>query len=137
MRWASQLQAALSVGSPLGGGSSLSSSLTLAGGIIYPIVFRQLIVRAGFPWAVRAMGFIILITLIAAVSLLRPRLPPKKLGPLIDLQSLKDLPYLFFLLCKYQHTIAVSVVADAISLSHALYVHGTLHTILLYHRLCT
>ncbi|GAM43298.1 hypothetical protein TCE0_047f17999 [Talaromyces pinophilus] len=68
------------------------------GGIIYPIVVRRLIVQVGFPWAVRAMGFIVLGTLAISISLLRPRLPPKKLGPLLDLQALKDLPYFFFLL---------------------------------------
>jgi hypothetical protein len=45
------------------------------------------------------MGFIVLGTLAISISLLRPRLPPKKLGPLLDLQALKDLPYFFFLLC--------------------------------------
>ncbi|KAL4862662.1 major facilitator superfamily domain-containing protein [Aspergillus spectabilis] len=68
-----------------------------ARGIIYPIVIRRLIVEVGFPWAVRAMGFIILGTLLISIALLKPRMPPKKLGPLIDLHALTDTPYALFL----------------------------------------
>ncbi|CEJ60329.1 hypothetical protein PMG11_08906 [Penicillium brasilianum] len=67
------------------------------GGIIYPIVIRRLILEVGFPWAARAMGFIMLGVLLISIALLKPRMPPKKLGPLIDLKSLTDTPYAFFL----------------------------------------
>lgn len=43
------------------------------------------------------MGFVVLGTLAISIALLRPRMPPKKLGPLIDLGALKDIPYAFFL----------------------------------------
>ncbi|KAH8197775.1 hypothetical protein TruAng_008064 [Truncatella angustata] len=80
---------------------SYAMGWTATGGIIYPIVIRNLIVKVGFPWAVRAMGFIVLGTLAISVSLLRPRLPPKKLGPLVDIESLRDTPYTLFLLWLY------------------------------------
>src|SRR6201996_9098122 len=47
-------------------------------GIIYPIMFHQLIPQVGFPWTVRIMGFLVLGTLMISISVLRQRLPPKK-----------------------------------------------------------
>lgn len=46
------------------------------------------------------MGFIMLGVLLISIALLKPRMPPKKLGPLIDVKSLTDTPYAFFLACR-------------------------------------
>ncbi|KAF2109354.1 putative monocarboxylate permease [Lophiotrema nucula] len=68
------------------------------GGIIYPIAVREIINHSGFPWATRAMGFIMLFSLLLGFALLRTRLPPRKSGPLVDLESLKDPAYSAFVL---------------------------------------
>ncbi|KJR86545.1 uncharacterized protein SPSK_02504 [Sporothrix schenckii 1099-18] len=60
------------------------------GGIIYPIALRRLIINIGFGWAVRVMGFLMLATLIIAIAVMKPRLPPRKSGPLINYEALRD-----------------------------------------------
>lgn len=52
----------------------------------------------GFPWAVRTMAFIMLATLGIGIALLRPRLPPRKSGPIIDLAAFKDPAYTTFVI---------------------------------------
>ncbi|KAL1900681.1 hypothetical protein Sste5346_002406 [Sporothrix stenoceras] len=60
------------------------------GGIVYPIALRRLIISIGFGWAVRVMGFMMLATLIIAIAVMKPRLPPRKSGPLINYEALRD-----------------------------------------------
>lgn len=52
---------------------------TSCGGIVYPIMLNQLIHHstAGFPWAVRATGFLSLALLIVASCIMTTRMPPK------------------------------------------------------------
>lgn len=64
------------------------------GGVIYPFMVRQLLPSIGFPWTVRVIGFINLACLSMALALMRPRLPPRKSGPLVEWQAFKELPYL-------------------------------------------
>ncbi|KAH9825744.1 Major facilitator superfamily (MFS) general transporter [Teratosphaeria destructans] len=66
------------------------------GGIIYPIAVKRLIDSVGFPWAVRAMGFIMLGTLLFGFALLKPRLPPRKSGPIVDITAFTDMTYSSF-----------------------------------------
>jgi MFS family permease len=95
------------------------------GGIIYPIVLKRLIQDIGFRWAVRVMAFIMLGTLLISVAVMRPRLPPRKSGPLINWGNLVDpvfatwLAAVFLtLLCLYMpffyvEQYALSIGADA------------------------
>lgn len=50
----------------------------------------------GFPWAVRTMALIMLATLGIGIALLRPPLPPRKSGPIIDLAAFSDPAYTTF-----------------------------------------
>jgi nitrate/nitrite transporter NarK len=68
------------------------------GGIIYSLVVRQLLPSLGFAWTVRVLGFINLATLGATVALMKPRLPPRKSGPIFDWISIKDTPYVLFII---------------------------------------
>ncbi|KAH6671281.1 MFS monocarboxylate transporter [Halenospora varia] len=65
------------------------------GGIVYPIIFQALLSRFGFPWAVRIVGFVVLVTLGIACVFIRPRsdLPAKKKMPLLELHAFKELAY--------------------------------------------
>jgi MFS family permease len=63
------------------------------GGVIYPVVVRQLLGKIGFGWTVRVLGFINVACLFVAMAFMKPRLPPRKTGPLIEWEALKDLPY--------------------------------------------
>ncbi|KAI9930678.1 hypothetical protein MW887_011433 [Aspergillus wentii] len=76
--------------------TGIAASGSSVGGIVYPILIRRLIVTVGFPWAVRTMGFVMLATLGIGVSLLRPRLPPRRSGPLVDVDAFKEPAYATF-----------------------------------------
>ncbi|KAJ3569824.1 hypothetical protein NP233_g4800 [Leucocoprinus birnbaumii] len=70
------------------------------GGCIYPIMLNNLFESAGFPWAIRAVGFMDLGLLIIANSIMRTRLPPNKkkgnTSPMVK-EILTDIPYLFYM----------------------------------------
>ncbi len=64
------------------------------GGAIYPIMVRQLLPSIGFAWTVRVIGFMNLACLGVALAFLRPRLPPRKAGPIVEWRAFKEIPYL-------------------------------------------
>ncbi|KAI8935626.1 hypothetical protein NX059_007154 [Plenodomus lindquistii] len=64
-----------------------------AGGVIYPVVVRQLLPKVGFGWTVRVLGFINVASLAIVLAFMKPRLPPRKTGPLVEWAALKDYPY--------------------------------------------
>ncbi|KAF1942665.1 MFS general substrate transporter [Clathrospora elynae] len=64
-----------------------------AGGIIYPVIVRQLLPKIGFGWTVRILGFINVASLAIVLAFMKPRLPPRKSGPLIEWVALRDRPY--------------------------------------------
>lgn len=64
------------------------------GGIVYPLIVRQLLGKVGFGWTVRVLGLINAVILCSAIALMRPRLPSRKSGPIIDPAALRDRPYL-------------------------------------------
>ncbi|KAI0023435.1 major facilitator superfamily domain-containing protein [Xylariomycetidae sp. FL0641] len=74
----------------------LATTGNSAGGMIYPTVVRELIPRLGFAWTTRVLAFINLSLLAVVIAFMRPRLPPRKSGPFIDVSAFKELPYLGF-----------------------------------------
>lgn len=66
------------------------------GGLLYPTIMRQLLPKIGFQWTVRVMGFIMLAVGACYTSLLRPRLPPRKSGPLFELSAFREAPYTLY-----------------------------------------
>ena len=66
------------------------------GGIIYPVIVRQLLGKIGFGWTVRVLGFMNLVTLACVILFMKPRLPPRKQGPIIEWAAIKDTPYVLF-----------------------------------------
>ncbi|KAJ5375423.1 hypothetical protein N7517_007429 [Penicillium concentricum] len=79
----------------------LAATGSSIGGIIYPVVLRRLIVQIGLPWAFRVMAFIMLGTLLISVAVMKPRLPPRKSGPLINIESLRDPIFVIWLLAVF------------------------------------
>ncbi|KAJ8608853.1 hypothetical protein MRB53_039439 [Persea americana] len=72
--------------------------LTLTGGIIFPIIFRNLILHVSFGWACRTIGFIVLFLSVVAVSLVS-RAPKKTIRPrrLFDFRAMSE--PLFLVIC--------------------------------------
>ncbi|KAJ5300717.1 uncharacterized protein N7443_005719 [Penicillium atrosanguineum] len=71
---------------------------TSTGGIIFPAMIQYLTPKIGFPWAIRCMGFVVLIMVTITLALLRPRLPPRKSGPLVEWSAFKEPAYMLFTL---------------------------------------
>jgi predicted MFS family arabinose efflux permease len=80
---------------------AIMASGSATGGLVYPTIARQLLPRIGFPWTVRAMGFIMLVMGACYCSLLKPRLPPRKSGPLLELSAFREASYSLFLLAVF------------------------------------
>ena len=82
----------------LGLAQGISVAGSSLGGVIYPIVLYQLLDRIGFAWTVRVLGFIALVTLIVPIVVMRMRFKAAKPRALIDPASLRDVPYITFVL---------------------------------------
>jgi MFS family permease len=76
---------------------AIMASGSATGGLVYPTVARQLLPKIGFPWTVRVMGFMMLAVGACYCSLLKPRLPPRRSGPMLELSAFRELPYSLFL----------------------------------------
>ncbi|KAI9372205.1 major facilitator superfamily domain-containing protein [Aspergillus egyptiacus] len=76
------------------GCASIGSSV---GSVIFPIMFRQLQPRIGFPWTVRSIGFISLGLAVITCAVLC-RKPGEKVGArsLIEWKAFKDVPFMLF-----------------------------------------
>ena len=73
-----------------------------SGGVIYPIIFRQLQPRIGFGWTVRTIAFIILITQLVPLLGTRLRGPSStKRHDFLDLTTFKSKPYLLFCIATF------------------------------------
>jgi MFS family permease len=60
------------------------------GGMLYPIITRELLPKIGFGWTMRLIGFIHLACFAVVATFMRPRLPPRKAGPLVDLSAFRE-----------------------------------------------
>ena len=74
----------------------IMASGTGTGGLVFPSIARQLLPAVGFGWTVRTIGFIQLATLAVVFFVLRPRLPPRRTGPFLELSAFKELEYTFY-----------------------------------------
>ncbi|KFA60764.1 hypothetical protein S40285_06320 [Stachybotrys chlorohalonatus IBT 40285] len=72
------------------------SAGSVPGGLIFPSMVRQLLPTAGFPWTIRAMAFVQLGTLAISAVLMKPRLPPRRAGGLVDWSAFRELEYTFY-----------------------------------------
>ncbi|KAJ1338612.1 MFS transporter MCT family solute carrier family 16 (monocarboxylic acid transporters) member 3 [Microdochium nivale] len=72
-----------------------------AGGIVYPVVVRELIPMVGFAWTVRVLAFISLAALAVVLAFMRPHLPPRKSGPIIDRSAFREPVYMGFVMAFF------------------------------------
>ncbi|KAK5108545.1 hypothetical protein LTR62_008202 [Meristemomyces frigidus] len=71
------------------------------GGMIYPVIVRELLPKIGFPWTARVLGFLNLALLSVVIAFMRPRLPPRKSGPVIEWAAFREGPYAFFVVAMF------------------------------------
>ncbi|PGH18625.1 hypothetical protein AJ79_00404 [Helicocarpus griseus UAMH5409] len=70
------------------------------GGVLYPIMFRQLQLKIGFPWATRVLGFTACATGLISLSLLRVRFKPQERRALVQLSAFKEPVYSLFCIAQ-------------------------------------
>jgi MFS family permease len=74
----------------------IAAAGSATGGMVFPAMVQQLLPKVGFPWTMRALGFIQLACLTICNIGIKPRVPPRKTGALVDWKSFKDVPYVLF-----------------------------------------
>ena len=74
----------------------IQASGTSSGGLVFPAIAKTLLPSVGFPWAVRAMGFVIVFNSAIILLLVKPRLPPRKNGRFVELSAFKEPTYLLY-----------------------------------------
>jgi len=79
----------------------LSTTGNSTGGIIFPVIVQRLLPKIGFAWTVRVLGFVNLVSLVLVIAFMKPRLPPRKSGPVIEWNAAKDVPYALFVLAVF------------------------------------
>ncbi|CAI6100354.1 hypothetical protein V2G26_008282 [Clonostachys chloroleuca] len=77
---------------------AIAATGTSVGSIIFPSIVQYLIPKVGFPWAVRCAAFVALFIVGVANLLLKPYLPPRKAGPLVEWGAFKERTYALFTL---------------------------------------
>ncbi|CZT20768.1 related to monocarboxylate transporter 4 [Ramularia collo-cygni] len=75
----------------------LATTGNSVGGMVYPVMVQQLLPKIGFAWTARCLGFFNLAMLCIAIAFMRPRLPPRKSGPYVDLSAFKEPTYAFLI----------------------------------------
>ncbi|KNB00051.1 hypothetical protein FOXG_03732 [Fusarium oxysporum f. sp. lycopersici 4287] len=71
------------------------------GGVLFPLLVRALLQKEGFGWTLRIVGFVQLFLLLVALVLVKPRLRPRRSGPLIDFSALKDIEYVLYVTASF------------------------------------
>lgn len=80
-------------------GIAVTGSAT--GGLVFPAIAQKMLPSHGFAWTVRTMGFVQLACLLVCAAFLKPRLPPRKTGPVVEWAAFKETAYTLYLLCGF------------------------------------
>ncbi|KAE8153102.1 major facilitator superfamily domain-containing protein [Aspergillus avenaceus] len=91
--------------------NGLAAAGSGVGGIIYPIMVHKMVVQVGFGWCVRAMGLIMLVTLLVQVVVFRDRPRPTKKSrrEVIDWTAFRDPAYVVFILGGIVTSISLNI----------------------------
>ena len=65
--------------------TGIASSGASVGGLIFPLLFQNVVSKVGFAWAVRVIALVDLVAFVGAVLIIRPRFKPKtnKIGAIL------------------------------------------------------
>ncbi|RDB23012.1 Riboflavin transporter MCH5 [Hypsizygus marmoreus] len=88
------------------------------GGTIIPIAAKNLIPLVGFPWTMRIIGFILLVTLGCSNLTLKRRLPPANApGGLLNLSAFKSAPFSIYCASAFFCFLGIYTVLTYVSIS--------------------
>lgn len=79
----------------------IAAAGSATGGVVFPVIVRQLLPKLGFPWTVRVVGFVMLAVQAVTLTFTKPRLPPRKTGPIVEWGAFKELPYALFAIAMF------------------------------------
>lgn len=71
------------------------------GGILFPVMVRQLLPRIGFEWTIRAIALVQAVLLAVAFLCLRPRIEPRRTGRLMEWAAFKEAEYILYTLACF------------------------------------
>ncbi|KAG7416983.1 major facilitator superfamily domain-containing protein [Fusarium sp. MPI-SDFR-AT-0072] len=71
------------------------------GGVLFPLLARALLRKVGFGWTMRIVGFVQCFLLLISLVLVKPRLRPRRSGPLIDFSAFKDIEYVLYVTASF------------------------------------
>lgn len=74
----------------------IAAAGSATGGVVFPVIVQQLLPELGFPWTVRVVGFVMLAVQAVTLTFTKPRLPPRKTGPMVEWGAFKEPPYALF-----------------------------------------
>ncbi|KAF9001719.1 MFS general substrate transporter [Cyathus striatus] len=88
------------------------------GGTVLPIMIKHLLGLVGFPWTMRIIGFIFILTVGISNLTLKRRLPPKNVsGGLFNLQAFKFAPYTIYCISGFVNFLGLYTVLAYIDVS--------------------
>ena len=80
----------------LSDGFGVKQADDLPGGMVYPVLVRELLPKIGFAWTTRVLGFLNFGLLAIAFTFMRPRLPPRSTGPIVDWKAFTEPVFVLF-----------------------------------------
>ncbi|KAL8826354.1 MAG: hypothetical protein Q9191_003853 [Dirinaria sp. TL-2023a] len=75
---------------------AVAASGNATGGMVFPAMVETLLPRIGFPWTMRALGFLMLGIAVLNIAIMRTRIPPRKAGPLLEISAFRETTYSLF-----------------------------------------
>ncbi|KAJ3561118.1 hypothetical protein NP233_g10394 [Leucocoprinus birnbaumii] len=91
---------------------------TALGGTVFPIVAKKLIPQVGFPWTVRIIGFMLILTTGLSILTLKRRLPPVNIkGGLFNWAVFRDAHYTVYTLSTFMFFMGLYTVLTYVSVS--------------------
>lgn len=74
----------------------ICASGSATGGLVFPAMAQRLLPRVGFGWTVRAIGFVMLVSMTLSAVFMIPRLPSRKSGPIVEWTAFRERSYALF-----------------------------------------
>ncbi|KAK1755470.1 MFS general substrate transporter [Echria macrotheca] len=75
---------------------SLAASGTATGGMVFPVMARELMPRIGFAWTVRAMGLVVLVNAVVILALARAKPAGTEKRPWFEWRAFREREYALF-----------------------------------------
>ncbi|KAL2669971.1 hypothetical protein Neosp_014849 [[Neocosmospora] mangrovei] len=76
----------------------LTACGSVTGGLVFPGIVRGLLPRVGFGWTLRVIGLMQAACFVISMLSLKPRIPPRKSGRLVEWSAFKELEYTYYAL---------------------------------------